>query len=86
MSFWSEFASLVKTVLTLGKETEQNRNDIKDLREQLHALALKVEQLAGENRLTNERETAEREKLTLQLQLALERFERRLPPGEKPGG
>ena len=85
MSVWSDIASLVKTVLTLGKETEQNRNDIKDLREQLHALALKVEHLAGENRLTNEREASEREKLTLQLQLALERFERRLPPGEKFG-
>lgn len=86
MSIWTDFASLVKTVLTLGKETEQNRNDIRELREQLHALALKVEHLAGEIRLTNEREASEREKLMLQLQLALERLERRSPPGDKTGG
>lgn len=79
MSFWNDFASLVKNVLTLGREMEQTRSDIRDMRQDLHALALRVEQLAGEIKLTNEREAAEREKIVMQLQVALLKFERRLP-------
>ena len=70
MSFLSDLASLVKNVLMLGKELEQNRADIREVRRDLQELALKVEQIAGKVNLTDDREASEREKLALQLQVA----------------
>jgi hypothetical protein len=84
MSILKDFASLVQKVFTLSKELEQNRADIKELRQDVRALVLRVEQIANRLEMLNEREASEREKLTLQLQVALLKFERRLPPAKAP--
>lgn len=51
MSGWKEFASLVQSVLTLSKELEQNRSDIKELRRDVQSLVVRVEQLANEGKI-----------------------------------
>jgi chromosome segregation ATPase len=80
MSVLKDLASFVQKLFTLGKELEQNRADIKELRHDVQSLVLRVEQIANRLEMLGEREAAEREKLALQLQLALLKFERRLQP------
>ena len=82
MSILKDLASFFQNVFTLGKELEQNRADIKELSRNVQTLAVRVEQIANRLEMLDEREAAEREKLTLQLQLALMKFERRLPPAK----
>ena len=77
---WKQFIDLVRQVLTLTEDTQRNRAEIKELREQLQALTLTVQRLAMEMERTRSDERHEREKLVLSLQNALLRFERRLPP------
>jgi hypothetical protein len=76
---WKRILDLGARLLTLGKELEQNRADIKELRRDLLNLTLLVQRLSDEIKLTNQREANEREKLVLQLENELLRFERRLP-------
>jgi hypothetical protein len=77
--------------LTLTEDTQRNRAELKELREQLQTLSLTVQKLAGDvEKLTelmmaglrhvSEREKGEREKMMLMLENHLLRFERRLPP------
>jgi septal ring factor EnvC (AmiA/AmiB activator) len=80
MSILREFASVVQTLFTINKELDRNSADIKQLRQDVRALVLRVEQIANRLEILGEREASEREKLTLQLQVALLKFERRLPP------
>ena len=80
MSILKDFASFVQKLFTLGKELEQNRADIKEIRRDLQALVIRVEQIANRLEMLDEREASEREKLTLQLQVTLLKFERRLQP------
>lgn len=80
MSLLRDLASLVQKVLTLSKELEQNRADIKELRKDLLSLTLTVQRLADEIRLSAQSESSEREKLALRLENELLKFERRLPP------
>jgi hypothetical protein len=53
MITWKDFASLVQSVLTLSRELEQNRTDVKDLRRDLQALIIRVEQLANDGKMSN---------------------------------
>lgn len=82
MSILREFASIVQTLFTINKELDRNSADIKQLRQDVQALILRVEQIANRLDMLDEREASEREKLALQLQLALLKFERRLPPAK----
>lgn len=77
---WKEFFDYVQKLVALTRETEQNRADIEDLRREVHDLTLVVQRLAHEIRRVSDRETNEREKLALQVENQLLRFERRLPP------
>ncbi len=87
---WKEFYEWVKQMLILSKETERNRADIKDMRQELERLTLIVQGLAFEIKSQSEKidrahenETHEREKLTLKLENEMLKFERRLPTAEK---
>lgn len=57
---------------TLLEDTQQNKREIKELRQELRTLPYEVRRLA-------EHDAHEREKLALQLENQLLRFERRLP-------
>jgi ABC-type transporter Mla subunit MlaD len=80
---WKHLFELLRNLLTLARVTEENRAEIKDLRLELRSLAAAVERLAFELRRATDNESHEREKLALQLENQLLRFERRLP-GKHP--
>ena len=70
----------VQQLLFLGRDTQKNREDIEGLRRELqHTNALVIEMSHKLERLA-ERERLEREKLVLQLENTLLRFEKLLPP------
>lgn len=73
----------VQRLLLLAHETRQNRDDIKDLQEQLESLTEKVRILAFEIQRINAREQHEREKFMLRVENTLLRFERQLPSGKE---
>lgn len=69
-------------MLLLSHETRENRAEIKEMQQALDSLANSVERLTYDIRRIEETERFEREKLAMQLEIALLRFERRLPPGK----
>lgn len=86
---WKQLYETIKQLLLLTHKTEQNREEIKELRHQIRGLASALERLVYEVHRVNERidhaaenESHEREKLALQLQNELLRFERKLPPSQ----
>jgi predicted nucleic acid-binding Zn-ribbon protein len=93
---WTKIFEFTKDVLTLQRDTQQNKADIKEaeqeikrlhiadenLREDFNKLVHLVHQLSFEIQKVSNRETSEREKLALQLENEMLKFERRLPKGK----
>lgn len=99
---WKTLFELVRQVLRLAEEMQQNRADLKELQRGVRDLSHKAEQevrdirqefardvrelrtaterLAYELQRVSERDEAERQKLILQLENQMLRFERRLAP------
>jgi hypothetical protein len=88
---WKHFIELARQVLRLAEDTQKNRADIKELHKEVRDLSIAterelnsmrraIERLAYEIQRVDERSQAEREKLSLELENQLLRFERRLPP------
>jgi predicted nucleic acid-binding Zn-ribbon protein len=75
---WKQIYEALKQLLLLTQQTERNRAEIKELRQELDDLTSAVERLAYEVRRSGENETHEREKLVLRLENKLLKFERRL--------
>lgn len=69
-------------MLLLSHETRENRAEVKEMQQALDSLANAIERLTYDVRRIEETEKFEREKLAMQLEIALLRFERRLPPGK----
>jgi chromosome segregation ATPase len=82
---WKELFKLFGQLLTLARDTEQNKTNIQELRREMAELTDKVHWLAHEVRRLAEHDAHEREKLALRLENALLRFERRLPGGKHKG-
>jgi regulator of replication initiation timing len=82
MSILTDLAKWAQTVLTLSKDLEQNRADIKELRRDFMNLAMTVQRLADEIKLNNQQESSARENLALRLENEMLKFERRLPPAK----
>lgn len=87
---WKEIYEWATQLLVLSKETERNRTDIKEVREEFERLTILVQGLAFEiKRLSekidhaHENETHEREKLALKLENEMLKFERRIPSGKE---
>jgi predicted nucleic acid-binding Zn-ribbon protein len=87
---WKEIYEWATQLLVLSKETERNRTDIKEVREEVERLTLIVQGLAFEIKRLSEKidyaretETHEREKLALKLENEMLKFERRLPAGNE---
>ncbi len=79
---FKQLYDLVKQLLLLARETQQNKAEIKELRQELKDLTAIVQRLAYEIHRTSENEAHEREKLVLRLENDLLKFERRLPSGK----
>lgn len=90
---WKDIIQFGKDLLLLTRETQQNKADIKkgedktlalereidDLREDFNRLVHLVHQLTYDIEKVGNREKSEREKMALQLENEMLKFERRLP-------
>ncbi|HEX8069275.1 MAG TPA: hypothetical protein VF546_04945 [Pyrinomonadaceae bacterium] len=73
---WRQLLTFIQTVFILARDIEQLQTRQEKLTEQVHALALAVERRQGQLAALAQHEQAEREKLSLQLQLE----RKQLPP------
>ena len=69
----------VQQLVFLGRNSQQNREDLEAMRRELQQTNALVMELAHKVERLSEREQLEREKLALQLENVLLRFERLLP-------
>jgi predicted nuclease with TOPRIM domain len=74
---FKQLTELVAHLLFLVRDTRENKEAIEQLRREMHELVSTVEKLSFEVQRLNDRE-----KLVLQLENALLKIERRLPPGK----
>ena len=77
---WKQLVTLLQNLLTLAKDLEQTRNDIKEIRQDLTKLTHAVQYLSNEIKLIKQEDMNEREKMAMQLQIEILKFEKRLPP------
>jgi hypothetical protein len=78
-----QLADLVTSLLFLARDTRENKEAIVQVRQELDQLADAVEKLTLELRHLSERERLEREKTVLQLENALLRLDKALPPSPR---
>jgi hypothetical protein len=83
---WKQILDMAKRLFVLAEDTKRNRDEIKELRDEVRRLTAAVERLAYEIHRISERETGEREKLMLQLENRLLKFEKLLPPNKPSKG
>lgn len=76
---WKQILEMAKRLLLLAQDTQRNRDEIKELRQELRDLTRAVERLAYEIHRVGEKDEHEREKIVLRVDNELLRFERRLP-------
>ena len=74
---WKKILSLLDSVLRLSQELERNRVEIKEIRKDLLELTLLIQRVSHQVNLNSQQETSEREKLALQIENQLLRFDRR---------
>ena len=79
---FKQIIEFIGNLLFLYRNTQENTEAISQLRREMDEMTDKVQKLASEIQRINDREKLEREKLVLQLENALLRIERRLPPGK----
>jgi DNA repair ATPase RecN len=80
---FKSLADLIKQLLSLTRDTQENKQQIKDLQVLVRELSKRLELLAFEVQRLKENEVHEREKMMLRLENSLLRFERRLPPASR---
>ncbi len=93
---WTKLFEFTKDILSLQRDTQQNKADIKEveqeikklhsadenLREDFNKLVHLVHQLSFEIQKVSDREKSERELIALKLENEMLKFERRLPRGK----
>ncbi|MBX3291165.1 MAG: hypothetical protein KF855_17800 [Acidobacteria bacterium] len=87
---WKQLFDFIREALVLQRETQQNKTDIKDardevrtLRHQVENLTLLTQQLMFDIQRIDEREQSERREIALKLENELLKLERRLPRDKK---
>ncbi|HEU0298925.1 MAG TPA: hypothetical protein VFR37_05705 [Longimicrobium sp.] len=84
---WKSLYGTARTLLRLADDLRENREEIKELRLDLHELTLAVERLAGRVAHVSEREERERAMLMLQMENSLLRGRQGLlVGGAEPAG
>ena len=81
---WKQLAELLAGLVSVAKDTRENKAAVAELRREMHELAGLVEALSNEVRHISDRERLEREKQRLQLENAFLKLERRLSPAKLP--
>lgn len=84
---WKTLLTVLQNVLTLARDLEENRQEIKELNEKVYRLTNIVQRLSDKLDAQARQERAEREKLTLQLENELLKSGRevKLLPAKKRG-
>jgi hypothetical protein len=80
---FKSLADLIKQLLSLTRDTQENKQQIKDLQVLVRELSKRLELFAFEVQRLKENEVHKREKMMLRLENSLLRFERRLPPASR---
>lgn len=80
---WDKLWKLLQTVITLAKDLEQTRKDVRDIQQELMKLTMAVQHLAGEIQHAKREDASEREKMAMQLQIEFLKFEKRLPTSSR---
>jgi uncharacterized membrane protein len=75
---WRDFFATLKAVITLAEELKANREEIKEVRQELRDLVKAVYRLDAEVHTIKELEETEREHFKSQLENALLRFQQQL--------
>jgi hypothetical protein len=79
---WKKILDYFTHLLTLAQATQENKAEIKELRQELRDLTYVVHELRAEFRTLRGEQQHNLEKVVLKLENELLRFERRLPPGK----
>ena len=93
---WKQVYEYTRDFLLLSRETQENKTDIKEqkteikelrsevkqLRSDFNNLVLLVQKLSFDIQQVSDRETSERQRMALQLENEMLKFERRLPQGK----
>ena len=86
---WQKLLEVASQVVSLARDTRENREEIKRLRDQLNQTTLLMERVLAEFQRHRENEAHEREKNLLRLENELLRFKeemrtapKALPPGD----
>lgn len=77
-----DFFSMVQQAIMLVKEQERQRKDIERIDRTVMEHSLLLQPLADQIIMNQRHDQDAREKLALQLQVELLKFEKRLPPGK----
>lgn len=80
---WKKLYEALASIFVITQRIERLEKQIEQQDRSIHELQLAVQRLAHEIARVGDREANGREKLALQLELALVRFEQRLPPAPK---
>lgn len=80
---WKDLFSFMQNVLTLAKEQDRLREDMKRLEHVVLEHSLLLQRISDKLEMNQQKDRDEREKLALQLQIELLKFEKRLPPAGK---
>ena len=94
---WKQVYEYTKDFLLLSRETQENKADIKEqkvevkeirsevkqLRSDFNNLVLLVQKLSFDIQQVSDREESERQRMALQLENEMLKFERRLPSGKE---
>jgi septal ring factor EnvC (AmiA/AmiB activator) len=68
---WKTLLTVLQNVLTLARDLEESRREIKELNEKIYRLTAVVQRLSDRIDANERQERAEREKLALQLEYEL---------------
>lgn len=78
----AELWKIAKSLITLADDLQKYHAEIKEIRRELRDLTIIVHGLAQELKHTKERATDNHDRLLLELENRLLKFERRLPPAK----
>ena len=76
---WKTFLHWAQQTILAGREAQETRAEVKELRQHLRDLTAEVQYQAHEIERLRENEVHEREKMALRLENEMLKFERRLP-------
>jgi hypothetical protein len=76
---WKDLGVFIQTLFTLARDQQRAQEEIKEIRQDLTNLTLAVSQIANKIALVQQENNRECEKLAMQMQIDMLKFEKQLP-------